>query len=144
MTEKKVYYSGSVFYSPAEDTYYEIVSGKIIQTRLYRSYSTHVKPKKLTVQKLKFVKYKIECVAIDNFKNREFYEERHCKLFIDDDTAPFFYKHNIYFDQFFKKNSIKKIFSLLENGEIHYEIEREKDEGEIIENKKEMNKKNIL
>jgi len=123
---EKIYGPGSVFYNPVMNIYYEIVSGKIKTEIIFGINCIHKKPIRLTVQQLKFFKNKIEFVPIDNFKNREFYEEDHYILVKDDTKKPFLYKHDIYFDTFYKKNSIKKIVSHKPEGE-HHEIIREQD-----------------
>ena len=122
MTVKKIYGPGSVFYDFLVGTYYEIVSGKVIK---YEEYC-NTRSVLLKVQQLKFVKNKIECVPIDNFKNREFYEEDYYILVKDDTKEPFKYKDRIYYDDFYKKNSIIKIVShKTEKNEI--KIIREQD-----------------
>ena len=127
MTEKKIYGTGSVFYDYLVNNYYEIVSGNVIKEYFpgcrFLSRTTH---KKITVQQLKFIKNKIECVPIDNFKNREFYEEDHYILVKDDDVKPCLYKNDIDSDAFFKKNSIIKIVSR-KGKKKEIEIIREQD-----------------
>ena len=127
MKENKIYGPGSVFYDFLVNTYYEIVSGKVIKEYFHGcSYLYRTIHKKITVQQLKFVKNKIEYVPIDNFKNREFYEEDHYILVKDDDVKPCLYKNDIDSDDFFKKNSIKKIVSR-KGKKKEIEIIREQD-----------------
>ena len=66
-------------------------------------------------------------MSINNFENREFYEKDHYILVVGDTEKPFLYKHDIYFDNFYKKNSIKKIVSHKPKGK-EKEIIRERDE----------------
>ena len=111
ITEDKIYGPGSVFFEFVAQSYYEIIEGKIKKKYTPYYYSSHVTPKKVIVQQLKFIKNKTEYIPIDNFKNREFYEEDHYILVKDDDKKPFLYTDDIFFDRFYKKNTILKIIS---------------------------------
>ena len=122
MTENKIYGPGSVFYDFLVNTYYEIVSGKVIK---YAGFCD-TKSIQLKVQQLKFVKNKIEYVPINNFINRELYEEDHYVLVADNTKEPFKCKDRIYYRDFYKKNSIKKIVSHKPEGD-KIEIIRERE-----------------
>ena len=117
---KEIFDRGCVFYY--EDNYYEIIDGKAKRDFALAG----IKPINLRVQKLKFILQKTECVPIDNFKNRECYIEDHYILDKDDNVEPFFHRILIYYRDFYKKNSIKKIVFHKPEGE-YYEIIREQD-----------------
>ena len=123
---EKIYGTGSVFYDPAVNTYYEIIEGKVKKEITYGICFQHIKPKKLTVQQLKFVKNKTEYIPIDNFIDRKFYEQDIFILVADDAKKPCLYKNDIYFYNFYIKNSIKKIVSHKPEGD-KIEIIREQD-----------------
>ena len=126
ITKDKIYGPGSIFYDYAVNTYYEIVSGRIKKEYISHYRFSYAKPKKLTVQQLKFIKNKTEYIPIDNFKNREFYEEDHYILVKDDDKKPFLYTDDIFFDRFYKKNTILKIISHKKKKEIEFFGEQDK------------------
>ena len=80
--------------------YYEIIEGKVKKEYIPGYRLSHAKPKKLTIQQLKFIKNKTEYIPIDNFQNKIFFEESHYILVKDDDQKPFLYIDDIYFDTF--------------------------------------------
>ncbi len=71
--ENITYGKGYIYYSVLEKTYYEIVKGCISTEKSIFGYDYNCsRPKRLYVQKMKFLNNKTELIPIDDCKNKEF------------------------------------------------------------------------